>query len=546
MSGSSLGEAIEAVSGMAELPPTDGPDILPVVKWGNDISMVAQRLGSICTRLPIYRRRDAIVTFDGDGEERHMTGRRFRSWVNEHVIIARKFHEETGKALPSTMKVEDAATVLESEPFLRSVRKIRRIARVRMPVIRTDGEGKKRVELLPEGYDAEYETLTLPGPKIDETWTLGQAQDWFEETFGCFPFAKDRDRAVHIAAMLAVWCRMMLSRMALRPGVLYLANKPGSGKSVLAKSALYTTFPMVASAKMKEGEQLDKELEAFSRNGVPYVFLDNLYGNLASASLDQILTSVFSMGRSMGGHEVFVSENTFQIFATGNNLTMNDDAVRRFLVCDLFEEGEPSDRKFGARLDDSSMSSDEWRSRALSALWAMVREWDRQGMPGGKKSLPTYEEFSGLIGGIAWAAGFEDPFEPPEAAAVISPEKAEFYTFLRAVVKEMREMKEGAGVTTHDFTLEEMARIARAEELYVHRIGTADDGKQMAIRKHGVKGAEAAMVDDEGILDQKQRIKWVHSLKPHAGTKPTVDGVQIEFGKRTQSRKTFFTVTILE
>ena len=107
-------------------------------------------------------------------------------------------------------------------------------------------------------------------------------------------------------------------------------------------------------------------------------------------------------------------------------------------------------------------------------------------------------------------------------------------------------MREGAGVTTHDFTLEEMARIARAEELYVHRIGTADDGKQMAIRKHGVKGAEAAMVDDEGILDQKQRIKWVHSLKPHAGTKPTVDGVQIEYGKRTQSRKTFFTVTILE
>lgn len=536
--------AVGAVAGMADLPPTDGNDILPVVRWVDDISLVAQRMGAICTRLPIYRRRDAIVTFDGDGEERQMTGRRFRSWINESVIVARNFDKDTGKALPSTLRVEDAATILESEPFLRSVRKIRRIARVRMPVLRTRADGVKAVELLPEGYDAEYETLTLPGPKIDESWTIGQAQDWYEETFGCFPFAKDRDRAVHVAAMLAVYCRMMLSRMALRPGVLYLANKPGSGKSVLAKAALYTTFPMVASAKMKEGEQLDKELEAFSRNGVPYVFLDNLYGNLASASLDQILTSVFSMGRSMGGHDVFISENTFQIFATGNNLTMNDDAVRRFLVCDLFEEGEPGDRKFSARLDDSSMSSDEWRSKSLSALWAMVREWAGKGMPQGQKSLPTYEEFSGLIGGIAWAAGFEDPFEPPEAAAVISPEKVEFFSLLRAIVRDLAE--ERGGVKSYDYTLEELARIARREELYVNRIGTAEEGKQAAIKRHGVKGAEQVHVEDEGILDQKQRIKWVFALKPHAGTKPVVDGIQLEFGKRDQSRKTYFSIRILD
>ncbi len=540
---SDLSNAVGAVAGMADLPAVDGNDSLPVVRWADDISLVAQRLGAICTRLPIYRRRDVVVTFDGDGEERQMSGRRFRSWINEHVIVARKFNEETGKPFPSTLRVEDAATILESETFLRSVRKIRRIARVRMPVLRQREDGQKVVELLPEGYDAEYETLTLVGPKIDENYTIGQAQDWFEESFGLFPFAKDRDRAVHVAAMLAVYCRMMLSRMALRPGVLYLANKPGSGKSVLAKAALYTTFPMVASAKMKEGEQLDKELEAFSRNGVPYVFLDNLYGNLASASLDQILTSVFSMGRSMGGHDVFISENTFQIFATGNNLTMNDDAVRRFLVCDLFEEGEPGERKFTARLDDSSMSSEGWRSAALSALWAMVREWAGKGMPQGQKSLPTYEEFSGLIGGIAWAAGFEDPFEPPEAAAVISPEKVEFFGLLRAIV---RDLGERGGLTSYDYTLEELARIARRDELYVTRIGTAEEGRQAAVKRHGVKGAELAMIEDEGILDQKQRIKWVFALKPHAGTKPVVDGIQLEFGKRDQSRKTYFSIRILE
>lgn len=537
-----LAQSLKSVCDMADMPPPEGPDILPVVQWGNDISIVAQRLGAICTRLPIYRRGEHVVTFNEEGEERTMTGRRFRSWINEHVIICRQFCKETSKPLPSTMKAEDAATILETSSFLRGVRKIRRVARVRMPVFRSDENGKRRVELLPVGYDSEYETLTLPGPAIDEQMTIAQAQDWFEEIFGCFPFAKDRDRAVHIAGMLAVYCRLMLSRMALRPGILYLANKPGSGKSVLAKASLYTAFPMVASAKMKEGEQLDKELEAFSRNGVPYIFLDNLTGMFQSAALDQILTSVYSMGRSMGGHDVFLSENTFQIFATGNNLEMSDDLARRFLVCDLFEEGEPSDRKFGARLDDSSMSSDEWRARAASALWAMIKEWEAKDMPQGLKLLPTYEEFSGLIGGIAWAAGFEDPFEPPEAMHVISPEKVEFQALLRAVLQSMVAKE----VTTDEFTLERLAQLARANELYVNRVGTREEGREMAVKRHGLKGSEASMIEDEGHLTQKQRVSFSLSLKKHYGSKPKIDGVQLEFGKRESSRKTTFTIRIIE
>lgn len=537
-----LSQGLKTISDLTETPPPDGPDFVPVVQWGNDISLVAQRLGAICSRLPIFRRDDHVITFDDDGQERTMTGRRFRAWINEHVIICRQFCKETSKPLPSTMKAEDASTILETVSFLRGVRKIRRVARVRMPVFRTNPDGKKFVELLPEGYDPEYETLTISNVKIDESWTIAEAQDWFEEIFGCFPFAKDRDRAVHVAGMLAVYCRMMLSRMALRPGILYLANKPGSGKSVLAKASLYTTFPMVASAKMKEGEQLDKELEAFSRNGVPYMFLDNLTGMFQSAALDQILTSVYSQGRSMGGHDVFLSENTFQIFATGNNLEMSDDLARRFLVCDLFEEGEPGDRKFGTRLDDSSMSSDAWRSRAVSALWAMIREWFAKGMPQGMKSLPTYEEFSGLIGGIAWAAGFEDPFEPPEAMHIISPEKLEFEALLRAVLKDMQ----AKGEQVSEYSLERLTKLARENELYVNRVGTREEGRQMAVKRYGVKGAEAASVDDEGDLTQKQRVSLSKSLGKHYGSKPKIDGVQLEFGKRQSQRKTTLTIRIID
>jgi hypothetical protein len=533
-----LGEMTRAVADAAGLPKIVGDvDALPQVAMSDDVNLNAQRLGMQCSRLDIFRRGEQLVFFDCDGLEILVTGRRFRSWINEHVTIAFKFDGKSGQAKPGTLSVEEAATILESQSFLRHVRKIRRVARVRMPVFRKDGG----VALLPVGYDAETETFTLAGPPIAEEWTMDMALDWYELTFGHFPFNKGRDKAVHVAAMLAVFCQLMMPRMSLRPGFLWMANKPGSGKSVLAKAALYPVFGQVSSAKLKSGEELDKELEAFSRAGVPYIFLDNIYGELKSAALDQLLTSCFTMGRAMGGHSIFEAENRALICGTGNNLSLNDDAYRRFLIVDLFEKGDPATRSYGARLDDSAMSAEAWRSDALSALWAMVRAWLASGLEKGKKKLASYEEFSEIIGGIAWAAGFEDPFDPPDAANVISPEKAEFLQLLREIVLEMK----AGGVVTKDFTLEELAVFARRSELFSNKVGTEADGKQATVKREGLRGAEAGMAIDMGYLDHKQRGRWTFTFKPHVGTEPEVDGQRIRFGERAQQRKTYFTITLL-
>jgi hypothetical protein len=535
-----LGVIAATVAAEAGLPvPGEGLDIRPVIQMVEDINVVALRLGKQCAHLAIFRKGESLVFFSDDGEEVICTARRFRSWINQWVTLAYKFDRTTGSGIPGTLGVDDAATVLECESFLRCIRKVRRVARVRMPVMRAPGV----VELLPVGYDEETETFTLNGPVIDETMTLLAAQEWFENVFGGFPFNGDRDRAVHVGAMLAVFCQLMMPRMSLRPGFLWMANKPGSGKSVLAKAALYPVFGKVSSAKLKSGEELDKELEAFSRAAVPYIFLDNIYGELRSAALDQLLTSCFTMGRAMGGHAIFEAENRALICGTGNNLTLNDDAYRRFLIVDLFEKGDPAERRFaGVRLDDSRMSGEEYRASALSALWAMVRAWRDGGCKPGEKRLASYEEFSEVIGGIAWAAGFEDPFQPPDAAQVISPEKAEFNQLVRELIAVLR----GEGVLTRDFTLEELARIARGGELFSNKVGTAAEGRQLTIRQDGLKGDLAAMAEDCGYLDAKQRQRWVFTLKPHAGSEPVVDGVKVQFGKRIQQRKTCFSISILE
>lgn len=535
-----IGSVVDEVVAAAGLPPVagGGRDALPVVAMTEDLNANAFRIGQLCGNLPIFRKNEYLVTFDDEGNEILMNGRRFRSWINGHIIIAFAWDKHTGDPKRGTLTVVDADSILEAQSFLRGVRVLRRVARVRMPVLREDG----KVELLPEGYDAPTETFTLPGPKVVEDLKLEDAQEWYDETFGGFPFNGGRDKGVHVAAMLAVFCQLMMPRMSLRPGFLWMANKPGSGKSVLAKAALYPVFGKVSSAKLKSGEELDKELEAFSRAAVPYIFLDNIYGELKSAALDQLLTSCFTMGRAMGGHSIFEAENRALICGTGNNLSLNDDAYRRFLIVDLFEKGDPQNRKYGVRLDDHSMSADGWRGAALSALWAMVRTWAEKGREKGRKKLASYEEFSEIIGGIAWAAGFDDPFEPPDAANVISPEKAEFLQLLRGIVAEVQ----GGKVRTRDFTLEEVAMIARREELFANKVGTREEGRLATIKREGLKGLEASTADDTGILDAKQRQRWVFTLKPHAGTEPEVDGVRLQFGERKQQRKTFFTVTLLE
>jgi hypothetical protein len=395
---------------------------------------------------------------------------------------------------------------------------------------------------LPWGYDDETEMFTVKGGvEYDLTMEVEEAQMWIERMFGTFPFANDRSKSVQVAAMLALYVKHLPGAQGLRPGFLWLANKPESGKSVLAKAALYPVLGTAAAAKMKKGEELDKELEAFCRAAVPYIFLDNVYGGIQSASIDQLLTSEESTGRGMGGHGVFLARNTALLLVTGNRLELNEDAARRFLVVDLFEKGEPSDRKVSDadRLDDSRMKGDSWRSRVLSVCWAFVKNWHDRKMPRGSVVLGSFENFSILLGGVVEAGGYVPPFERAEIPDAISPERAEFVELLGAVLDEMGEDVE------RDFTIEDLARLARSKGLFGQQVGSVAEGKKLTIKEDGLERNERAYAEDRGYLTPGQRCAFGKRMGKEAGTTPKVKGRVVEMGKRAQSRKSTFTVRVL-
>ncbi len=515
-------------------------DAMPVVRIEPDLNVTSKRLGEIVARLDLFSMNGDQVFFDHMGEMKVMTAKKFRTWISDHVICAEKFEKDTGKPWSRSLGIDEAATVLESENFRRGVRPLKGVNMVRCPVIRESAEMEllpTGFDLLPWGYDAETQIYTVPGGLDYETDVpLEVAKGRFAREFGTFPITDDRSFAVHVAAMSALYIRHLPGGMGLRPGFLWYANTAGSGKSVLAKACLYPVMGRAAAAKMKKNEDLDKELEAFCRASAPYIFLDNIYGGINSASIDQLLTSTESTGRAMGGHGIFVARNTALLLGTANQIDLNDDALRRFLLIDLFEKGSPSERTGFVPLDDDRMRSEEWRISMLECLCAFVRHWHETGMPKGTVRLESFETYAGLLGGIVEAAGYAPPFKKAVLPDAKSPGQAEFEELLRLVIAEMDEEKE------KDFTTQDLARLARSAELYRNDIGTEADGKKLTIKEDGLAAGERAMARDCGYMTPAQASAFGKRITKLVGKEPTVDGVKLEFGKRTQSRKASYTV----
>ena len=229
-------------------------------------------------------------------------------------------------------------------------------------------------------------------------------------------------------------------------------------------------------------------------------------------------------------------DNRALVVVTGNRLELNEDAARRFLVIDVFEKGEPDERKITCRLDDDLMMTDSWRKEQLSRLWALVEHWHAQGCPKTTTLLPTYERYGEMLGGIVRAAGYEEPFQKAVIPDSISPEKAEFVELLALLLSEMADMEE------KDFTLEDMARLCRGAQIFQKHVGTQAEGIKLTIKEDGLGKEERGYAVDHGYMTQSHRASFGRRITKEIGTEPVVAGQRIEFGRRRQSRKATFTL----
>ena len=418
--------------------PTFLNDSRPKVRLPGDnhvLSDTAAEVGDLLKDKDIFRRGSLVFHPPKTEQEfQPMTADTFRSWAEQHLLFFKLRLTPYGEMLRliRTMSSSDAEGILASPQFLAALREVERFNPVRMPVRRGSGE----IVLLPEGYDAQSLTFTAStGIELPEL-SLEEARTVVDKLLREFTFNDNgRSKAVAVAAMLTVFGIGLLPSLALPPAFIFLANREGAGKTLLAKVC---TIPVLGyaptAAWAKSDEEMDKRLLAAVMGGLPVLILDNVRNHISSGPLELFLTNSHFKGRILGQSKEFMGRKSTVVFLTANGATVSPDMRRRSLFCELFLGVERAeDRMFQVRLEAPLLL--RARGRILSALWSLIRSWDQAGRPKPSRINSGFSDWSEIFGGIVEHAGFGCALETPEIEGAADTDLADMAALVKRIVQ---------------------------------------------------------------------------------------------------------------
>ena len=240
-----------------------------------------------------------------------------------------------------------------------------------------------------------------------------------------FPFVNDTDLAVALAAILTIALR---GAFELTPMFLIRAHDVGNGKSylvdVIATIVIGRACPVMAAGG-SIGE-LEKRLGAILLEGGTVISLDNLSFDLDSEVLCQILTQPIVKTRILGQSVVPECEWRGTLLATGNNVRVVGDLVRRALTCNLDAGVErPEQREF--EFDPIARVYAD-RGTYIAAAITIARAYRAYGrLDPPTPPLAGYTTWSTTVREPLIWLGVKDPVGSIEVARVADPERALAY-----------------------------------------------------------------------------------------------------------------------
>lgn len=396
-------------------PPGDGMSLHPV-NLSQPISVIARCVGMVLHAAPIFRYGQNLSTVDNSGQITAMNPERFTTWVEGWLTFI------DGSSVKSIGK-DMAGKILAADQFRDQLRELKAVSEVRLPVWTGDGESRT-VELSPEGFDAGTGLFTVNRIPYRDDMTEEEGRAVFWKCLKDFPFDPEgevkverrRSFSAQMAAMIGVYCHALFAEGTPRPMIVFNANQPGSGKSLLMRLALSPVHGQIPESDKPDDEKaLQTLLESAALQRDPFLVLDNCY-NLRSKGLDRFISSPVHSPRLFNKQETRAVKNVTQVFANGNSLLLTKDLDRRALVIDLSIPGEAADRTFEWEITEEWYPLPEVRAQFLAALWSLVRTWRDAGMPRMKEHRrASFETWSRLIGGIVISCGLANPFAPRTA-----------------------------------------------------------------------------------------------------------------------------------
>lgn len=242
-----------------------------------------------------------------------------------------------------------------------------------------------------------------------------------------FPFTDEVSRAVALSGLITPVVR---GALAVAPLHAFKAYTPGTGKSYLVdvSSAISTGRPCPVASAAADEQETEKRIAGLLLAGLPITSIDNVNGELGGDLLCQAVERPLVQVRPLGQSDMVEIENRSTLFATGNNLRVRGDMVRRTVVCCLDAGVErPELRDFKAAPVDAVMDD---RGRYVSACLIIVRAYAGVGRPGMLKPIASFEDWSNSVRSALVWLGCEDPAQSMEAARDDDPELTELREFL--------------------------------------------------------------------------------------------------------------------
>jgi hypothetical protein len=273
-----------------------------------------------------------------------------------------------------------------------------------IPVFLPDGR-----LLSTNGYDEDSGIfLCMRGmDSVRSDMRIVEALAWLQkELLVNFPFVSDAGKAHAIAMLIELFVRTIING----PRMMYLVDAPekGTGKSLLARilSMVIAGNDATMMVLPQREEEIEKRITAVLLSGVPIAIFDNTK-KIDSESIAALITSTIWQGRELGRSKMLPLPNNALWVATGNNVDLSDEAVRRVASIRL-DTGmaNPEDRQ-EFKHDPLPDWVRENRVNIVSAILSIVQAWVDAGMPPGKETAGGFERWARVLGGILANAGIE-------------------------------------------------------------------------------------------------------------------------------------------
>jgi hypothetical protein len=408
-------------------------EIASEVEVGETMQQItATVLGTGCC----YNRADQLVLFHGDNLTPILTSPQLIGFLNQYVEFC-LIGEGSFEFAP--LPTSYANTWLNRPD---QIAKLPRISSfTRNPVYGPDWR------LTPPGFDKNSGILYV-GPAISPV----DGTQHLDALLADFCFKTPGDRSNYIAMLLTVI--LMPHFIGSKPAVLFNANQPGVGKTILAQLLAITRdgAPVGTVSYTSNDEEFEKRLGATIRHGTTTVIIDNAKTTsrtrIDSACLERSITDAILSYRLLGSSSEIRVENSHLFAITANAPHISPDLLSRSVVTNLFHEGVPTRRKFS--IDDPEGYAQHHRLELLAELAGLVERW----LAAGRPKARAHSRFNKLgwgeiVGGILSFAGYQDFLANAEdAAKELDTTLDDFTELVRGMAKSQQTVWIGSDMAT--------------------------------------------------------------------------------------------------